>query len=375
MLSDVHALVVKLQACLVAQEEKIAFLQQENAKLWQEIIQVIKFGGIVPETVQNPRWLKDFLPHLPKFRRLTTLALQSMSKVQDFEAIDRDLPLATKQQIHELQFRYTENITMSAFGAFISQFTNLTVLTIWWTRLEHNKDESLVPPPSSIKKLFFVGAPEDSPALKWFTDLHYGVLESFYTDTMQLLQPAIFGPFACRFGATLSEMKLEMVTALCEEEFDNFIDSRDFIVLREFKALKRIVMGSCIEDLDKLSKMLAELPQSIQEICIRLWNGGGHDAFSNLESFAASCSQLDRTLAGTKLPCLRKLAIEIPPTLKAEECIDVTRNLSPQILPCCAQNQNLTIDFRPTAKTKREMTGIRVLTGVGAGRRIPLEAR
>jgi hypothetical protein len=44
-LSDLHTLVVNLEARMVAQEEKIADLQQENSNLWQEIHRVSRNGS------------------------------------------------------------------------------------------------------------------------------------------------------------------------------------------------------------------------------------------------------------------------------------------------------------------------------------------
>ncbi|KAF8217507.1 hypothetical protein K438DRAFT_2006626 [Mycena galopus ATCC 62051] len=304
-------------------------------------VQVVKFTGDPCRPAPNPRWLKDFIIHLPKFCRLTKLALQSMSEIQDFEAIDRGLPLASKKNIQELEFGWTENITMSAFAAFISQFPNLTVLTICWVTLEHDKNETLVPPPSSIKKLFIEGVPEDTLTLTWFTDLHHGVLDSFSTRTMGLLEAATSRPFIRRFGANLSEIELEM--SKDPGDVERFFNPRDFTVLREFKALKHIEIGSCIEDLDKLSEMLAELPQSIQEIGVRLRERHCfyiNHAFHSRGRLTASCSHFDRTLAGTALPSLRKLTIEIP-----LQYIHM-RVDSLQIFPCCAQTQNFTINVK-----------------------------
>jgi hypothetical protein len=110
-------------------------------------------------------------------------------------------------------------------AAFISNFTDLTTLTcgemygVWGPPiLAHflpiNNALPVVPPPSSITKLTISHKGSGHPGpilsniLKWFIDLHSGVIDSFSTDDVSTSRSAEFRDLVVRFGPSLSRIEL-----------------------------------------------------------------------------------------------------------------------------------------------------------------------
>jgi hypothetical protein len=84
-------------------------------------------------------------------------------------------------------------VGIPALAAFVSKFTNLTcgeIYVKWPDSLELNIDETLVPPPFSIKltNLVLADCGRLPPnVLQWFTDLHPGVIESFFPFDFEII--------------------------------------------------------------------------------------------------------------------------------------------------------------------------------------------
>ncbi|KAJ7497751.1 hypothetical protein FB451DRAFT_242633 [Mycena latifolia] len=441
-LSDLHALIVKLEARMAAQEKKIAALEHENSDLWQEIhrvsrnglstfpvftaypqlkgprlpleicflivnsarddkkalktfslvckswmlitrkilfarishsamfwlvkvdpvpilnnphctvfphVEVIDINGSTDDgsdapVFLSPTWLEDFLHHMPKFTALTSLDLFTLDQ-WDFEAIDRTMPPAMKRGIRGLDIYRPRGLTMSTIAAFVSNFTELTTLECGEMYGGWEDDaltdllgtnEALVPPPSSITKLVMCETGHlPSTILKWFTDLHSGVIESLNPNDLPTSHPVQFRAFIDRFGASLSEIRLSMSD---DDTAVQLLESRYISALTQ---LKSIVLDLWKDILVHFPTILAQLPPSIEAISLLI----DPNKFPyELVRSQMNWSQLDRTLVGTKFPSLRCLTILIRHFCREDEEKLLTEMWS-KLLPRFAQKQFLTIKF------------------------------
>jgi hypothetical protein len=168
-------------------------------------------------------WVNNFLRHMRKFTTLTWLTLESQ---MDFDAVAQAMPPSMKRCLRRLDIYYCQGVSWAGMAAFISKFTDLTTLTcgemygVWAPPflayfLPINDDAlPVVPPPSSITKLTIShkgngnSEPIPSNILKWFTDLHSGVIDSFSTDDVPTSRSAEFRDLVVRFGPSLSRIEL-----------------------------------------------------------------------------------------------------------------------------------------------------------------------
>ncbi|KAJ7497753.1 hypothetical protein FB451DRAFT_1212635 [Mycena latifolia] len=411
---------MNLEARMVAQEERIAALEQENSGLWQEIhrlkgprlpleicflivnsarddrkalktfslvckswmpitrkilftrislsamfwlvkvpilnnphctvfphVQVIAIDGSTNDgsgapALSSHAWMDDFLLHMPKFTALTSLDLSSL-KPWAFDAIDRAMPPAMKRGIRRLEMYRPKRLRMSAIVAFVSNFTGLTTLTCgeMYGGWEGNAlpyllgtNEALAPPPSSITKLvIFEPGHLPSTILKWFTDLHPGVIESLYPHNLPISHSVKFRAFINRFGASLSELKLLISS---DDSAAQFLRSRYFTTLTR---LKSIVVEFRQLTLVHLPTILAQLPPSIEAISLLV-----DPSQLSRHATQMNWSQLDRTLVGTRFPSLRYLTIVIQCHCR-EDKEKPMKEMWQKLLPSFAKTQVLTIKF------------------------------
>ncbi|KAF8217509.1 hypothetical protein K438DRAFT_1795129 [Mycena galopus ATCC 62051] len=194
---------------------------------------------------------------------------------------------------------------------------------------------TLAPPPASITRVVVSnmsvwGAyPLSSMVLRWFTDLHRGVIESLDANNLPASHPMEFKDFLDRFGASLSEIKL----SFSGDDAVQFLDARYFNSLRR---LKHIVFNFRQSAMKWLPKILAQLPPSTERI--HVFNDPSD--LPRREN-AATWSEVDQILGGTPLSSLHNFTVVIrgryPQTVAKH--IQETR----QLLPCCAKTLNLTI--------------------------------
>ncbi|KAF7344950.1 hypothetical protein MVEN_01657600 [Mycena venus] len=371
-LSDLHALVMKLEARLVAQDEKITVLQRENSELWQEVhrlkgprLPLEIFLLIVKSARDDKKALKNFSlvckswmqvarnilfarislnamfwyvkikpgpilnsPHCTVFPHVRTIDINgSMDDGSDHFAF-RTATWMDDVLVHMPKFTALTSLGLlqpgimglrchrpghTAIAVFISKFAGLTTLECGeidraWeddlvTNFLTNDSEPLAPPPSSITNLVMCESGHlPSSILKWFTDLHFGVIESFVPSDLSTSNPANFKSFMDRFGGSFSNIKLSISG---HDKAVQFLDSQYLVILRQ---LKSIELRFWVSALDCLPRTFAQLPPSIEEITLFLINFGDPDQLSHREC-AATWSQLDRTLAGTKFLSLRSLSI------------------------------------------------------------------
>ncbi|KAF8169883.1 hypothetical protein K438DRAFT_1854853 [Mycena galopus ATCC 62051] len=152
-----------------------------------------------------PTWMDDFLHHMPKFTALASLELDSFG-TSDFAAVDLAMS-AIKQHIRRLKIYKTKYLTISALAAFVSRFPAVAILAFEEYLLGTN--DPLVSPPPSITQLEIWGS-GNFPAtiLRWFTDFHLGIIESFSPGYLPDSHLAEFGDFINRFGGHLSHITL-----------------------------------------------------------------------------------------------------------------------------------------------------------------------
>ncbi|KAJ6463141.1 hypothetical protein C8R47DRAFT_84028 [Mycena vitilis] len=188
-------------------------------------------GSSDPNAFRNPWWMEAFLVHMPKLTALTSLELISLIP-WDLDCIERAMVPSKKRQIRALDIHSPEFFTISQIAVFISKFPELTTLVCgemyeYWKadalRDLLGANEPLVAPPSSIRKLVLDATDLShlpSTILKWFTDLHLGVIESFVAGNLPASHPAECRAFVGRFGVHLSHTVLSIHG--CDDAFDSW---------------------------------------------------------------------------------------------------------------------------------------------------------
>ncbi|KAJ6508223.1 hypothetical protein C8R45DRAFT_966623 [Mycena sanguinolenta] len=298
-------------------------------------VQAIVIDGSDNSASLMPTWVDDFLVHMPKFTALTSLHLNTLS-LWDLNTIVHAIPQSMKCAIRTLYIsRLKGSGTLSALAALISNFPNLTTLTCrklngWTQDASSLPTDELVPPPSSTTKL----AVDADLILKWFTDLHFGVIESFSPEHLPISHTTVMD-FIDRFGASLSELELSI------PDLVHFLNS-DSQYLVKFRQLRYIVFDFRRQfKLPELPKIIAQLPPSIEGIRLSVMP---------LDPFAlkrvGDWSEVDQTLVGTTLPSLRRLTIVMHRLYLDEGEKVILKKLWPRILPRCTEKLILNVEFQ-----------------------------
>lgn len=157
----------------------------------------------------RPNWMENFLRHMPKFVALRSLELVGL-KARDLQDVGRSIPQSIKNNIKQVSM-YLPQYRMSQFAAFLSKFTALeTLLSLGGNSQWGQLTQGVAPPPASIRELSCWGLlPQDLLAtsiLKWFVDLHSGIIDSMNPSNVPSDHPVEFQRFLTRFGATLSKI-------------------------------------------------------------------------------------------------------------------------------------------------------------------------
>ncbi|KAF7348176.1 hypothetical protein MSAN_01770500 [Mycena sanguinolenta] len=296
-------------------------------------VRLIVIDGSDNSASLMPTWVDDFLVHMPKFTALISLHLNTLS-LWDLNTIVHAIPPAPKRAIQTLAIsRLKGSGTLSALATVISNFPNLTTLACrklnGWNE-DASSTNQLAVPPSSITKL----AIDADLLLRWFTDLHLGVIESFSPEHLPISHPAVID-FVDRFGASLSELELPIPDPV------QFLNS-DSQYLVKFGQLKRIVFDFRRQlKLPELPRIIAQLPPSIEGIRLSVMP---------LDPFAlkrvGNWSEIDETLVGPTLPSLRHLTIVMHRLYLDEAEKGILKKLWPRILPRCAEKSILNEEFQ-----------------------------
>ncbi|KAJ7724713.1 hypothetical protein DFH07DRAFT_854584 [Mycena maculata] len=307
-------------------------------------VQTIKVDGSTNQFT-DPEWMNDFLPFIPKFVALHSLEVYRLSR-QDIQKVQCSMPQSMKNNIKEVVINSGAAFHMPEFAAFVSMFTALETLTSVNSNSEEEFPEfppSLVSPPSSIRELLFRSSyPNDHFVLKWFVDLHSGIIDSIDPRLLPFKRPVEFRRFLTRFGSTLSKIKFKISG---DEDAGQFIDSGYCAALPQ---LKSIELGCWQQNFPRtiewLPKILALLPPSIEEIilCIQAKLSPGERAPLE-QKLGTNWSRLDQSLSG--YPSLRTLKIRMSlghyvyPEEPEEELIikQEMEEMWLRLLPICAR--------------------------------------
>ncbi|KAJ6521448.1 hypothetical protein DFH09DRAFT_1097744 [Mycena vulgaris] len=437
-LSDIHALVKSMEACMVAQEtklqwqetklktqeEEILVLKRDNSELWQEIhrlkgprfpfeifsliilsigdkkalatfslvsrgwmsvargvlfkqishfgmfwlakielmpilnnehctvfpyVQTIQIYGSMDDGDENspmrqPDWMDDFLRLIPKFVALRSLELYCLD-VWDFRGIQRSMPRSIKNNIKEVSIDRPQ-YHMSEFVAFVSTFTALETLSFGSGHPRSAGSEStqgLVSPPSSIRELLF-GSSDHPTVLKWFIDLHSGIIDSIDPHDLPFENPVEFGRFLTRFGSTLSKIKFSISG---DQGAVKFLHSGYCAAFPQLKSIQLDFWDqtfsysyfdkSFLSTIEWLPKILALLPSSIEEIILSMdpnHVSPRESAASQHKLGTINWSRLDQSLTGSQYPSLRILKIRMCGYHTTEEN-QYMEEMWPKLLPIC----------------------------------------
>ncbi|KAJ7822528.1 hypothetical protein B0H14DRAFT_2828337, partial [Mycena olivaceomarginata] len=286
-------------------------------------------------TVTAAAWLDHFLLHIGKFTALSSLKLYINYTVSSgyLDAIAGAMPPTSKEAIRELEIDQPLGVGMSALAFFISHFTNLTTLTCGdlYDVSEYDDDGTdLLDTNEVITKLVFTHSP-GQPAhtvLKWFTDLHTGDIESLVAYDLQTKHPVEFRHFIDRFGMSLCELGMSFFIGN-----DNMVPFWDSPYLVTVKYIRLRFLD---HELRRLPNIIAQLPQTVEEITLLLWIDR-EKCTDDFFATSATWSQLDNTLVGETLPSLRNLRVDTAGRCPEKHAKEVWR-----LLPRCAEKQILT---------------------------------
>ncbi|KAJ7143930.1 hypothetical protein C8R44DRAFT_759157 [Mycena epipterygia] len=388
-LNDVYTLVKSMEARMVAQETKLQTQEQEilalkrdNSELWQEIHRLkgprfpFEIFSLIILSIGETQGA-NFAPCEKK--ALTTFSLVSrgwMSVTRgvlfkrithsailyawDLQGIQRSMPQSIRNNIKEVSIEWPEECDMSEFAAFVLMFTALETLSTGSQYSQYAGDsestKDLVSPPSSVRELSFWGSTSDDlvapTVLKWFVDLHSGVIDTIDPGRLQFKKPVEFGRFLARFGPTLSKIKF-MISG--DEGAVQFLHSGYCAALPQLKSIQldfwqqtfsySYFDKSFLSTIEWLPKILALLPPSIEEIILSM------DKVSPMESAAPEHKlgtikwpQLDQSLTGSQYPSLRILKIRMPPCRYYPEVKKHMEGMWPKLLPICVTKGILETD-------------------------------
>ncbi|KAJ7143928.1 hypothetical protein C8R44DRAFT_759155 [Mycena epipterygia] len=319
-------------------------------------VQTIQIDGSMDDGSENPPigqldWMDNFLRLIPKFIALRSLELYSLGP-WELQEIQRSMPQSIRNNIKEVSIMWPRHCDMSEFAVFVSMFTALETLSTISQYSQYTGDseptQALVSPPSSIRKLSFSAMdPDDLVAptvLKWFVDLHSGVIDAIDPGHLPL-KSVEFGGFLTRFGSTLSKIKF-MISG--DEDAVQFLHSGYCAALPQLKSIQLDFWGhtfsysyfdkSFLSTIERLPKILALLPPSIEEIILSMDINHVFPAESAAPEHklgTINWSRLDRSLTGSQYPSLRILKIRMNryyPQVNQD-----MEEMWPKLLPICAR--------------------------------------
>ncbi|KAJ7103876.1 hypothetical protein C8R44DRAFT_808290, partial [Mycena epipterygia] len=315
-------------------------------------VQTIEINGSVNDGSGEPRmclpdWMDDFLRLIPKFIALRSLELYCLD-AWGLQGIQRSMPQSIRKNIKEVSIQWPKYYDMSDFAAFVSMFTALETFS--------ESTQGLVSPPSSIRELLFLGADADLIAptvLKWFVDLHSGILDSIDPGHLPFEKSVEFGRFLTRFGSTLSKIKFDI---LDDEGAVQFLHSGCCAALPQLKSIQLDFWGqtfsysyfdkSFLSTIEWLPKILTLLPPSIEEIILSMepyYVSPRETAAPTHKLGTINWSQLDQSLTGSQYPSLRILRIRMRRYYE-KELNQEMEEMWPKLLPICARKGILETD-------------------------------
>ncbi|KAJ7812401.1 hypothetical protein B0H14DRAFT_2857132 [Mycena olivaceomarginata] len=398
-LSDLHALVVKLEARLVVQEEKITVLQRENSELWQEVhrlkgprFPVEIFLFIVDSARDDKEALKTFslvckswmpITRNILFARISLSAMFWYVKIKPGQILNsphctvfphvRTINIDGSMDDGSDHHASRENNWMDDVLVHMAKFTALTSLELYtlgsWDLDAIDRAISRSRK-RGIRRLdlyhpVYLTMSQIAVFISKFTDLttlecgeidrswEEDALTDFLGTNELLVAPPSsitkliilldwftdlhLGGFINRFGGSLSHIKLSISGH--DADTVQFLESKYLATLSQ---LKSIVLTFSESAYDCLPQTFVQLPPSIEEITLFLINIRDPDQLSRRER-AATWSQLDRTLVETKFSSLRSLSIVCGHMFAENE--KHMRRILPKLLPHFAKKQILTIKF------------------------------
>ncbi|KAJ7689777.1 hypothetical protein B0H17DRAFT_1331596 [Mycena rosella] len=318
----------------------IPILNNEHCTVFP-YVQTIQIHGSTDDgseytPIRRPDWMDDFLRFIPKFVALRSLELYSLDE-WDLQEIQRSMPPSIKNNIKEVSI----DAPLSESAAFVSMFSALETFTFWNENSWYGISEStqgLVSPPSSIRDLLL--RTPDPNVLKWFVDLHSGIIDSIDPHDLPFENPVEFGRFLTRFGSTLSKIKF---TISGEEGAAQFFRSGYCAALPQLDLHTfsySYFDKSFLSTIEWLPKILALLPPSIGEIILSM----NPNQVSPSESAAPkhklgtiNWSRLDQSLTGSQYPSLRILKIRMSCPYHPKEVKQEMEEMWPKLLPICAK--------------------------------------
>ncbi|KAJ7068735.1 hypothetical protein C8F01DRAFT_1079103 [Mycena amicta] len=309
-------------------------------------VKVICFDGSMDDgsgypAYQGIDWMDKFLIHLPKFSALTLLQLYSLAQ-SDLDAIDLALLPATKGHIRGLDISQTDGVTMPAMAAFVSKFTELTTLECGemlgaWSEdaliCLMDSDQPLVAPPSSITKLVFSESGHlPSVVLKWFTDLHAGVIQSLSPSDLPKTHPEEFNKFLEHFSQGISNITLSI-----SGDTDQLIALQTLASLHQ---LKFVLLDAWGKNLGWLPSIITQLPPSIERITVSI-----DDSMEFMEEL--NYVHLDKTLVRVIPQSLHNFTFRIRNnSYHSQNQKNNMKETMLRLLPRLAKKHMFTIDFR-----------------------------
>ncbi|KAJ6589325.1 hypothetical protein B0H19DRAFT_1248872 [Mycena capillaripes] len=320
-------------------------------------VQTIEINGSTDDgseytAIVRPDWMDAFLRLIPKFTALRCLNLCSLDEL-DLHTIQRVMPPSIRNNIQQVWID-TPYYRMSQFASFIAMFTSLETLSFSGLNSKNVVSEftqGLVFPPSSVKELLFWTSDLDNLAptiLKWFIDLHSGVINSIDPGNLPINYPLEFGRFLTRFGATLSKIKFMICGKAGAVQF---LRSGYLVALPQLQSIQlefwqhtfsySYFDKSFLSTIEWLPKIIALLPPSIEEITLSMEpNNLSHteSAAPKYKLGTIDWSRLDRSLNGSQYPSLRVMKIRMLrwccPDWK--EVNQYMKEMWPKLLPICA---------------------------------------
>ncbi|KAK7059866.1 hypothetical protein R3P38DRAFT_2838286 [Favolaschia claudopus] len=261
-------------------------------------VQKIEFNGSMEDGSEHnrspsPTWMDGFLVHMHKFSGLHSLCLYHLDP-WNFDLIVKAMPMINRQTIQFLRIDHFMNPELHEFTDFISNFPALATLVCgdireWWSEDAVawlvETDKPLIPPPQSIKQLYFdfqgsrTGSHLPVKVLKWFTRSHSGRIESLSPCSLATLHPTEFKEYLN-----------------CQT--DEFVKSQYFIGLKNLRSVEIFPLTLVSNTL----QMLAQLPPSIEQITLKI----SHSDFN-----AAAMRQYDGFLAGPRLGSLSRVILSV----------------------------------------------------------------
>ncbi|KAJ6521445.1 hypothetical protein DFH09DRAFT_215515 [Mycena vulgaris] len=340
----------------LAEINHMPILNNEHCTIFP-YVQTIEIHGSMDVASENPQtwqpdWMDDFLRLVPKFVALRSLELCYLD-LCDFQRIQRSMPQSMKNNIKEMWIDWPQD-DMSEFAVFVSTFTALETLSSgsgdsWYGEPSESTQDLVSPPPSSIRELSFRNSdPNVTPTvLKWFANLHSGIIDSIDLHNIPFEKTVEFGHFLTRFGSNLSKIKF---TISGDGGAVEFLRSGYCAALPQLKSIQldfwqqtfsySYFDKSFLSTIEWLPKILALLPPSIEETILSMDPNHvfpGESAASQHKFGTINWSRLDQSLTGSQYSSLRILKIRMPRCYYMEEVDQYMEEMWPKLLPICAR--------------------------------------